>query len=472
MKTRFVILILFLALSIASKAETKDTVQSPQLVFELPVFDFPYQFEATKTVNEGNATFGSFFKGYANPSMHQSLNLTADLYTGLHYGIDKLFKFDPITGRKKWSSKKRLLYLITLCSSELIFTSAPGFNGWEHEEYHRAVMTRFHVNSFNDMNKFPIFAESVSISHVTDEDLIRFKKESPTDFNRMHVAGIEGEYLLIDKLQRNNFYYNQNLLHELVYLFSTLNSIMYVQMCSIPEQADLYTDDFNSTEESIKVRDFTGWDFDGWVYDLFKPDEPYADRGIHPLGNGIDRYIKTTDLTSEELSYLKKQGNLQWLNCISPMMIGIKSIKLSKNGLYGNFSVRDYLTSFGNDISCNIFLKNQTHNFFFAIHSSQNYHHSFPAIETQLVDYNESIGKYSFLISPRLIAGLQPLNQDFKTNKSSFLGLAECKLELITKNFIHPYIEVSAKTKGWVAGNEFLNSNLSCRLGIVSRFNK
>jgi hypothetical protein len=472
MKTRFIISFLFLALSIASKAETKDTVQSPQLVFELPIFDIPYQFDAAKTVNEGKATFGSFFKGYTNPSMHQSLNVTTDLYTGLHYGIDKLFKENQETGKKKWGIGKRLLHAFTIFGSDYVFGYAPGFNGWEHEEYHRAVMTRFHVNSFNDMNKFPIGAQSVSVSHVTDEDLIRFKKESPTDFNRMHVAGIEGEYLLVDKLQRNNFYYNQKLFHEFIYLFSTLNSIMYVQACSIPELTDPDTDDFNSTEKSIEVRDFTGWDFDGWVYDLFKPDEPYTDRGVHPLGNGVDRYIKTTDLTSEELSYLKKQGNLQWLNCISPMIIGIRSIKLSKNGLYGNFSVRDYLTSFGNDISLNIFLKNQTYNFFFAIHSSQNYQHSFPAIETQLVDYKKTMGDYSLFISPRFLIGLQPLNQSFKTSSSAFLGLAECKFELITKNFIHPYLEVSAKTNGWVAGNEFLNSNLSCRLGIVSRFNK
>jgi hypothetical protein len=472
MKNGSLLLSFLLAISIVTNAENKDSVQSPLLVFEIPVFDLSYQFDAAKTVNNGNASFGSFFKGYANPGMHQSLNLSTDLYTGLHYGIDKLFKSENNIKRKEKPFVKRLLHYLTFCTADYLAMYAPGFNGWLHEEYHRSVMTRFHVNSFDNMNKFPIGALTTNVSHVIDADLIRFKKESPFDFNRMHVAGIEGEYLLIDQLQRNNFYYNQHLFHELIYLLSTVNSIQYVQICSIPKQADVMTDGLNAKEKDIRVRDFTGLDFTGWAYDLFKPDEPYTGRGVHPLGNGIDRYIKTTDLTSEELSYLKKQGKLQWLNVISPMMIGIQIIKMTKNGLYGNFAVRNFLTSFGNDISCNFYLKNHNDNLFFAYHSSQNYQRSFPAIEAQLIDYKKAIGSYSLYFSPRLLVGMQPLEQGFKTSKAAFLALAECKVEMETKSFIHPYIEFSAKTKGWVAGNEFLNSNLSCRVGVISRLNK
>jgi hypothetical protein len=404
--------------------------------------------------------------------MHQSVNLSANLYTGLHYGIDQLFSCWNIEKNKKLRLPKTLLYVFTVEGFDLLAMNAPGFSGWTHEEYHRAVMTRNQVNSFDDMNKFPIGSETVSVSHVSDEALIRFKRERPSDFTRMHVAGIEGEYLLVEKLQRNNFYYHQNLLHEFTCLFSTLNSIMYVQMCAIPDQADPMTDGFNTNEKTISGRDFTGLDFTGWAYDLFKPGEPYTERGIHPLGNSIDRYIKTTDLTSQELSYLKKQGYLQWLNCLSPMLFGFRTIRLSKNGLYGNMAIRNFLTSFGNDISCNIYLKNHDYNFFAAYHHAQNYEHAFPAIELQLIDYEKNLGTSTLLLSPRVMMGLQPLDQDFDTSSGSFLGLAECKLELITKGFIHPYIEVSAKTKGWVAGNEFLNANLSGRIGIVSRFTK
>jgi hypothetical protein len=468
MKYKLLLLLFLQPCSFAGHAQKTDTIPASKLVLSLPVLDLPYQFDAAKTVGT-HLTFGNFFKGYANPGMHQSLELSTDLYTAAHYGIYQLFRTEP--GKPQgWG--KRFLYALTLCSSDIILTYAPGFDGWEHEEYHRAVMSRFHVNSFNDMDKFPLGAELINVSHVTDADLIRFKQESPADFNRMQVAGIEGEYLLIERLQRNNFFYNQHLPHEVFYGFTTLNSILYVQICSDPREADPMTDEENAKENTIAVRDFTGLDFLGWTRDLFRPSEPYTARGIHPSGIGINRYTKTTDLTSEELSYLKTQGVLQWLNVISPMMVGIQSIKLSDNGLYGNFLIRDYLTSFGNDISCNVFLMNPKYKFVFAYHSYQNYNRSYPGIEAQLIDFEQKICSKSISISPRVLLGWQPLHQEFKTNNASFLGLAECKVELKTKGFLHPFTELSVKSKGWVAGNEFLNNNFSCRMGIVCEFKK
>jgi hypothetical protein len=56
------------------------------------------------------------------------------------------------------------------------------------------------------MNLFPLGADLVSVSKVSDEDLIRFKDESPADLIRMHEAGIEAQYLLASRLQRNNFF--------------------------------------------------------------------------------------------------------------------------------------------------------------------------------------------------------------------------------------------------------------------------
>lgn len=472
MKTRLFLLLFSIAFINVCKAQLTDTINKPQLVFEIPLIDLPYQIDAAKTVNNGNVSLQGIFKGYANPSMHQSLNLSADLYTGLHYGYNHLFKTYLMTETEKAHFGKRLLYSLGLSTIDYISIFAPGFDGWEHEEYHRAVLSRFHIKSFNDMNKFPIGAETTSVNSITDEDLIRFKAESPADFVRMNAAGIEGEYLLVDRLQQNNFFYDQNLPHVVINIFATLNSILYVQKSSDPDFADPLTDEMTNSEPIVAQRDFTGLDFTAWAYDLFHPDEAYNQRGEHPSGNGIDRYIKTTDLTPVELAYLKKQGYLQWLNVLSPMMLGYNSIKLPWKGLYGNFSVRDFLTSFGNDISLNVLLKNTDYKFLLACHSSQNYHHSFPALEARMYDYERKIGSYNVYITPRILVGVQPLNQAFETKKAAFLGLAECKLELNSKGVIHPYVELSAKSKGWVAGNEFLDHNFSFRFGIVSRLNE
>jgi len=461
------------SLTVADSTKNKLTLQQkkeqPRLVLNLELIDFPYQQDAAKTVNDGNVSFSGYLKGYANPGMQQSLQLTTSLYSGLHYGIDKLFRKESYA---EWSKSKRFLHNMTILFSDYLLTTAPGFDGWLHEEYHRSVMTRFGVNSYNDMNKFPIGAETVSVSHVTDEDLIRFKQQSPSDFIRMHVAGIEGEYLLAEQLQKNNFFYNQNASHQIAYLLNILNAIAYVNISSNSFLADEMTDQMNAMETTIPVRDFTGLDFTGWTFDLFRPNEPYTSRGTHPSGLGIDRYIKVSDLTNDELNFLKKQGGLQWLNLLSPMIFGFKDIKLNENGLYGNFAIRNYLTSFGNDISANIFLKSKNYNYAFTLHNYNNYEHYFPAFEMELVDFIQPIGQHLLYITPRAILGLQPFEQSFTTNKSAFLGLMECKIEYKTRLNLNPYVELSAKTKGWIAGNEFLNSNLSARIGFCMRIYK
>jgi hypothetical protein len=464
-----------LVAGIAYASQSGDSTALPVLYLELPLLDLPYQADAAKTVNNGNATFGSFFGGYANPGMHLSLSVSTDLYTGLHYVIGRLFTIDSLP---YYGFGKRLLFSLALTGADAVSFWTPGFLGWEHEEYHRAVMSRFHVNSFNGMNRFPIGSELVSVDHVKDEDLARFKKDSPSDFIRMHVAGSEGEYQLIEKLRRNQFFYDQNFLNIGLYCLATFNSIGYVKMCGMASEADKATDEANAAEKSIESRDFTGLDFLGWTYDLFKPDEPYANRGIHPSGTGINRYIKTTDLTHEELSYLQKQGNLQFLNLLSPSLIppslfgmDFNRLRLSENGLIGTIAVHDYLTSFGSDISLSAFLKNRLYNFIFALHNFQNYHHWFPGLEAQMIDWVMPLFSRTLYVSPRIIIGVQPLNQGFKTDKAAFLGLAECRLELAPseKSVINPFIELSAKSIGWVAGNEFLDRNFSVRCGIASR---
>ena len=192
--------------------------------------------------------------------------------------------------------------------------------------------------------------------------------------------------------------------------------------------------------------------------------------GVHPLGNGIDRYIKTTDLSTEALDYLKKQGKLQWLNMVSPMIVGVRSIGL-KDGLSFNFAVRNYLTSFGNDISLNVLLKNKSHNFVLAYHHYSNYNKSFPALECKWFEHPLNLGKQKILLTPTVIVGIQPKNQSFTTKDAAFLGAASCRIEWLTNSIINAYTELSLKTKGWVAGNEFLNNSTSIKFGICARFN-
>jgi hypothetical protein len=453
MKTRVMILFCVVFNAVYIFAE------NPTLKLDVPFFDVPYQIDAMNTVGYG------FFGSYANPSMAQATAVTADIYSAFHYGMRAFY--DDVNMN---TTLKEIIYYGGTALGDFLLTYMPGGDGWLHEEFHRAVMSRYRVNSFNGMNLFPFGAEFVSVSKVRDEDLIRFKAESPADFIRMHAAGIEGQYLLASRLQRNTFFYNQNYFNEFLYWTMTLNSHFYVMASASPAMVNVRTEQMNKAETDIASRDFTGFDMTAWVYDLFRPNEPYQARGTHPSETGVDRYRTPEHLTEDEREYLTRQGWLQAFNYLSPMMLGFRSLPLGNTDITWNFAFRHFLTSFGTDVTLEILINIEEFKFVAAYHNYQNYEHIFPAIEIEMLDYPVSIKNLVMYISPRIVAGIQPKKQAFFTSEAEFLGLIGCRMDFqITKQWL-PYIEVMAKTNGWIAGNEFLEKTINARLGISARF--
>jgi hypothetical protein len=453
MKTKFIIVFCIVFNAVCIFAEDR------VLKLDLPLFDLPYQIDAMNTAGH------SFLISYANPSMAQSTAIVTDVYSAFHYGMRSFYDFVNME-----TISKNIIYYGGILLGDYFLTSIPGGDGWLHEEFHRAVMSRHQVNSFNGMNLFPIGADLVSVSKVCDEDLIRFKRESPADFIRMHEAGIESQYLLASRLQRNNFFYRQKHFNEALYWMTIFNAHMYIIASASPEDVDASSVRANKIETDIASRDFTGFDMTAWVYDLFRPNEPYEARGPHPSGTGINRYRTTKDLTNDELSYLEKQRWWQIFNYISPMMLGFRSLPFGNTGVKWNFAFRHFLTSFGTDLTLEMFINSEKFNFVTAYHNYQNYEHVFPAIEIEMIDYPVKVGNIDMYVSPRIMVGMQPKKQNFFTSKAEFFGLIGSRIDFKITQHWFPYIEVMAKTNGWIAGNEFLGSNISARLGISARF--
>ncbi len=404
------------------------------LILDFPVFDLPYQRYATKTT-------GNFFQGYANPSMPQSLALSNNLYATAHYGIKKLVK-------PKNKFLKILLQNGVLLSFDFFSFYTPLGMGWLHEEYHRAVLTRREINSFNDMNTFPFGKAAVYVRNIKDEDLIRLNNHHISDFIRLQSAGLEAQYHQIQTLQKQNFYYNQDLPHNPLYWISTLNNIFYLYDSGNGEYFDNLIDEANQKEFEVSKRDFTGPDFTAWSFALFNAERPYEDRGIHPSGVGINRYIKPSDLSQEELKYLQKQGNLQWLNLLSPHLFGFPKIKLKSNekgDYFGSFAVRHILTSFGNDISLDVFYQSPKNNLFFSIHNYNNLNASFWGVEAAIID--KKLLQDKLLLSGKSMIWTQPKNQSFTVNESSFGGLLNFRGSYSFGKWF-PYLELEGKTKG------------------------
>jgi hypothetical protein len=452
---------LILAISVAiclniAPAKGQTYSDTTRLNLDFPLVDWPYQRYAAETRN-------SFIKSYANPSMRQSVAVSNSFYSAAHYGIEKLVKMkDPVV---------RIILANTLIAGFDYFSSFIPFGlGWLHEEYHRAVMTKRGINSFNDINTFPIGSSSVAVSRIKDEELVRLYNEHRTDFIRLQTAGIEAQYYQTQILQKNNFYYNQRLQHIPLYWLHTINSADYVTNSGDPEAFDKLVDDFIEKEGAdISKRDFTGPDFTAWVNALFHPERRYQDRGVHPSGVGINRYIKPSQLSTEERDYLKKQGGLQWLNLLSPHLFGFPKIKIKSNkkgNYYGNFAVRHLLTTFGNDISLDIFYQTPKTNYFFAVHNYNNKNASFLGLEGAIID--KPLLEDKLLLSGRAMVWTQPDNQSFTEKKGSLGGLVNLRGAL-NLGMWSPYVEIEGKTKGWVMGNVFIEDNVSVIAGLNLR---
>lgn len=258
MKQKTIILLIsFLITSISFAQKTSDTTG---LYLEVPLFDIPYQIYATKTT-------GNFFTSYVNPSMKQSLAMSNNLYGSAHWGINKLTK-------TKSEFTDILFRNLAAAGFDLFTFYTPLGIGWLHEEYHRAVMTRRKINSFNDMNTFPFGQSLVYVRKVTDENLIMLSDNYNNDFRRLMIAGNEGQFHQIQTMQKNNFYLNQDLPNIPLYWMSTMTNIIYLNQSG----DDIFNeriDEANAKEGTdISSRDFTGADFTTWVDALFFPDKP------------------------------------------------------------------------------------------------------------------------------------------------------------------------------------------------------
>ena len=440
-RTCLVVLIFVL---VAAQADAQTSAPDrPGFRLDFPAFDAPYN-----TTNGGRA-----------PSMQQSLALGIDFYEASHGLIQRAWH-----GRR-WPT------VLSITAWDF-FTSGvvplPGADPWVHEEFHRAVLGRRAISSFNDVYSFNPTKPGLYVSRVTDEDLIRLKRDHPQELVRASAAGIEGDYLLVQGLERNGFFGRSSGWHLPIYLGAKLVSIGYIWSAHL-DRVNADTDQLNQMERSdISVRDFTGHDVAAWVYDLHRPDEPYAARGVHEGGLGIDRYIKPSDLTPDEMRYVEQQGWLSLINLIDPFLlrprgftvtnpVNDKSVQISARGGH-------LLTPFGYTIDADVVLQQGLVGLALEVHTYVSHNKTLPGVDLSLVEY--PIGK-SIVASPRLALWLQPANQRFDAVSSTGGGLLGCRFDWRVRHGMGLYVDLEGKSAGWVAGSEYLGATGTVKLGMT-----
>jgi hypothetical protein len=421
-------------------ADTAGTAIPPQAArIDLPLLDLPY-----------SVRFGA-----RAPSMQQSLGVTAGVYDVGHRAIERA-----------WGTHT-LLAKTTITSVDLFGIAIPGADAWLHEEWHRAVLGNRGVNSQNDVYLLNLDASTISVSHVTDEDLAAMKREHPAEFVRLKAAGIEGEYSLVTRMEREHFYNGATAWNTGLYWLTTIGAVAYV---SDTTGQDASTDEMNAKEPTVKVRDISGMDFTAWVRDLFRPNEAWEARGVHPSGVGVNRYMKTTDLTLDERAYLHGEGRLAFLNFVDPNLLGIDGFTVwAPDGgepLRMNLALRHFLTSFGHTIDANVFLKRGTTNGFVVLHAYDNDARTLAGLDAELIDQPYTVANRRVELSPRLAVWMQPARQAFRTRDASAGGLAALRIRGTISQGLGALVEVEAKTPGWVAGVAQLDRAVNVRIGV------
>lgn len=425
--------------------QPSDSPHSQAVVLELPLVDYPF----------------NWTDGYTAPSMQQSLYVSKDIYQYSHYKFSQMYRSRPVARA------------LATAGFDVISLWLPFGAAWMHEEWHRAVLSRRGIDSFDEIYEFPLFAETISVKNVKDEDLIRLKKNHPAEMVRLQAAGIEAQYELNFTIEKDRFFVNPPTLDDAILWLNYINNISYLYACATNE-SNVITDELLQNEnQDISQRDFTGLDCDAWVYDLFRPTEPYEQRGIHPSGVGIKRYIKFDELSPAEQDYLKTNLKLSFLNLADPFLYRVNSFTASNpfNGqpFRWNVTLRHHLTSFGYSVDANFFYQQNLTNAVAIFHHYFNKDRFFPGLELSIIRLPITLARFPLAFSARLALWLQPKDQQFYTKEADWGGVTTLKLNFPINSPWETFVELEAKTPGWVAGNVYLGSNASLRVGVGTR---
>ncbi len=330
-KKCFFLIISLCAISLYSFAQ--DTTKY-KLRLSLPLVDLPKNYSLP----------------YYTPSMQQSLELSNDFYELSIWGIDALGDKIFIQKSKEYTKGRKIGNAIFKYAASLAFSKYGSelpipLGVWGHEEFHRSVLGTGNISSKNGNWIFNRWDGTVY--GISDETLTQVKSENLDNLLYSYVAGVQYEIALNQKTTINDFYkrrtYPKNalLLYNAYYVynyfsFSTSAISDSVKVLAPPHESKIPTE-----------RDYAGADLTAWVYDMFNPSEPYNARDPFPGGDGVNRRIGYSDLTSEAQSFLEKQKNLSLLNFINPAIFFVNRIKVNNNfslNLFTQYSP----THFGN----------------------------------------------------------------------------------------------------------------------------
>ncbi|GAA4439055.1 hypothetical protein GCM10023188_35040 [Pontibacter saemangeumensis] len=404
---------------------------------------------------------------YRYPTMQQSLELSNNFYDLGYRGIDllgdKLIRVDEAGATPgKLLLNKTAKYLLSLgfvrYGSELPIT----LGIWAHEEFHRAVLGVSGVNATN--GNWLLSRWDGTVYGVSDGQLSQLKAHDLKGLLYSYVAGVHAQSLSTQTNLLNDFYHKRIIYKNALYLYNAWYTWHYLRFSTSNASNTVKVDAPPHENLDPVQRDYAGADFTAWAYDMFSPDQPYTTRDPFPNGEGVNRRVGFSDLSPEAQDYLEKQERLSLINFINPAVFFVNSINLGRHVSF-NFFGQYVPTHFGNDIGMLLPVRYRKSNLLLGLHTYNNRRQTFGGLEIGLLE--KALDKRDRLQGSLVLhAWVQPENQSFFDEKGKAGGAAELNLKYSLGRHFSSFVNVAGKTRGWQAGNPYLNKNVSARVGL------
>lgn len=300
---------------------------------------------------------------------------------------------------------------------------------------------------------------------MTDAQIAAVKERRAADWVRVQAAGMETELGLMRQLERDAFFFDQPRTLHLATYWLLLTSVEFYRHACTDTTWSFGPNAVGGESANMLQRDFTGPDCTGFAYDLFRPGEPYAARGLHPNGDGIRRVRLTGDLTGEEREFLVRMRNLGVLNFIDPALFGFPRFSVtlpSGRELAFAASLQHDLTAFGDAFGLSLRAQYEAWNFTGAVRLYRNQLVTLPGL---------AIGVFRFPVHEKVRASLtaelwlQPGDFAFATASVMPGGAVEAQLAVRATDVVEVFIAGRAKSAGWRAVDPYLDASVSGRVG-------
>ncbi len=399
------------------------------------------------------------------PSMSQSVELSSNLYDLSFLGIDALGN-SIIKNRNESTggeiANRGFKYLLGFGFSYFGSGLPVSLGVFTHEEFHRSVLG---INDLSSKNGNWLFNRwDGTVYGLSDEVLSGLKLNSINDLLYSYVSGVQSENYMTQVNVIEDFFHPRTFYKNPFYLYNAYYVWDYFRFSasSLSDSAKVLApphEDVNPVN-----RDFAGADLTAWIYDMFSPEAPYTDRDLFPDGEGVNRRIGFSDLTTEGQDYLKKQKQLSLLNFINPAIFLLNRIKINQDFSFLAF-IQYNPVHFGNDIGLFIPFQVKSINQLIAIHSYSNKDKKFPGFQYGIYNISPFLNK-KMEIGGTLSLWSQPVHQGFFDQSGRFGGAIEMISDYDIGRGLSVNLTAGYKTVGWMIGNPYIDQKAGFRVGI------